>query len=300
MELPNEIGIEYVPRSLVGRVAAEWRLLREASVDDTIIVFNGLPPLFPVQAKTIVFLQNLLLVQNEMPKGYPLLVQARLSIERLWFRLIQRKGTKYVVQTPSMADILKQRIGKDTAVQVAPFRPRSTETAVALSQKAAGKTYEFVYIASGDVHKNHRRLIEAWVLLAARGERPRLAVTVDRRLYPELCSLIDTATVTHGLRIDNLGALPFDKINLLYYSAGALVFPSIAESFGLPLMEAAAAGLPILAPEMDYVRDVVVPAETFDPTSARSIERAVLRFMGRSEPTLQIMTAAQFLKVVSE
>ena len=299
-ELPAETAVLYVPKSLTGRLAAEWRLFREAKIEDTVIAFNGLPPLFPVRAKTFVFLQNVLLVQDGTPKGYPLPVQARLMFERLWFRLIRRNSIQYVVQTPSMADVLRRRVGDRAVVTVAPFMPRASDTKSISSQCAAGRAHHFVYVATGDVHKNHRRLLEAWTLLAARGERPNLALTIDRQRYPELCAKIDAAVAEHGLRIENLGALSFDAIKELYEASEALIFPSLTESFGLPLVEAAAAGLPILAPEVDYVRDVVVPAETFDPASALSIARAVLRFLGRAEPPLRPMTAEDFLAGIAE
>ena len=45
---------------------------------------------------------------------------------------------------------------------------------------------------------------------------------------------------------------------------------------GMSGLEAARAGLPIVAAERDYVRDIVTPAETFDPGSPVSIARAVL------------------------
>ncbi len=59
----------------------------------------------------------------------------------------------------------------------------------------------------------------------------------------------------------------------------ALIFPSKTESLGLPLIEAASAGLPIIASELDFVRDVCVPNETFDPYSSTSISRAVKRLL---------------------
>ena len=82
----------------------------------------------------------------------------------------------------------------------------------------------------------------------------------------------------------------------LYKCAGALIFPSASESFGLPLVEAAACGLPIVAAETDYVRDVVIPLETFDPESAVSIARAVRRFLGCPETPGPVMTASEFVE----
>jgi hypothetical protein len=54
------------------------------------------------------------------------------------------------------------------------------------------------------------------------------------------------------------------------------------------------AGLPILAPELDYVRDVCVPIQTFDPHSPVSIARAVKRFLGQPDPTVELSTPAEF------
>ena len=68
------------------------------------------------------------------------------------------------------------------------------------------------------------------------------------------------------------------------------------ESFGLPLLEAKFLGLPILASELDYVRDVVEPTETFDPESPVSISRAVQRFLKISQSSkVKMLSTPEFL-----
>ncbi|MDA9221646.1 glycosyltransferase, partial [Methylophilaceae bacterium] len=76
------------------------------------------------------------------------------------------------------------------------------------------------------------------------------------------------------------GYLIHSEIIKLYNQSNALIYPSLLESFGLPLVEASQLNLPILASELDYVRDVIDPIEVFDPTSPISISRAVKRFAG--------------------
>ena len=105
---------------------------------------------------------------------------------------------------------------------------------------------------------------------------------------------IEGLTNQYEMNVKYLGKISREEILELYKSARALVYPSTSESFGLPLIEASAFNLPILASELDYVRDVCVPAETFDPLSAVSIARAVKRFLKHSEPPLKIHTAAEF------
>jgi hypothetical protein len=61
-------------------------------------------------------------------------------------------------------------------------------------------------------------------------------------------------------------------------------------------MEAQAAGLPILAAELDFVRDVCEPTVTFDPHSARSIARAVERFLYGASSVVAPMSADVFVE----
>ena len=162
---------------------------------------------------------------------------------------------------------------------------------------AAGRRWDFLYVADGVAHKNHLRLLEAWRLLAEEGLRPTLALTLGER-DRALVDLVEAAIRRDGLNIENVGALPHAAMLRAYHEAGALVFPSTAESFGLPLIEAERSGLPVVASERDFVRDVCVPAQTFDPDSAVSIARAVKRFLGCDEPGVALQTPERFLDEV--
>lgn len=65
-----------------------------------------------------------------------------------------------------------------------------------------------------------------------------------------------------------------------YAETKALIYPSLFESFGLPLFEARLLNLDVLASDSDFVRDLVEPIQTFDPYSPYSIANAVIRHMG--------------------
>jgi len=56
--------------------------------------------------------------------------------------------------------------------------------------------------------------------------------------------------------------------------------------------------LSVLAAELDYVRDVLDPEQTFDPDSAVSIVRAVKRHLGVVETPLKIVDATSFLDML--
>ena len=58
--------------------------------------------------------------------------------------------------------------------------------------------------------------------------------------------------------------------------------------------------MPILAAERDYVRDVVAPVVSFDPESALSIARAVMRYQGWGAEPAMPGDAASFLEWLAE
>ena len=53
------------------------------------------------------------------------------------------------------------------------------------------------------------------------------------------------------------GTMPFEQLLGYYKGCDALLYPSYIESFGLPLLEAAGAGIPIIAADLPYAHDVV-------------------------------------------
>ena len=160
------------------------------------------------------------------------------------------------------------------------------------------KCSDFLYVASGEPHKNHLQILDAWRLLAEEGLFPSLRLTLDEVRFQPLCREIVDISERYGLKVTNLGMLSHGEVLSLYAKVDALIFPSSFESFGLPLIEARQAGLPIVAAELDYVRDVLDPEQSFDPQSPISIARAVKRFIGIDEVLLPLLDAKGFLEQV--
>ena len=135
------------------------------------------------------------------------------------------------------------------------------------------------------------------MLLAEENLRPSLVLTLSER-DSALIDWVRERVIVHGLKVTNIGQIPHSEIMVLYGQARALIFPSLSESFGLPLLEASEMSLPILAGELDFVRDVCEPAQSFDPNSEVSIARAVKRFLGKGEQPLRPFGATEFLIAV--
>ena len=288
--------------TIVHRFISELRLAYDVKPEDVVLCFGNLPPLFRLRAHSFVFVQNRYLVNSCKLSGLSFKTRLRLNLERLWLFSRMANVDEFLVQTPSMKSLLEVRTKGMIPVNVIPFVANNNSFFLKFKspETIIKKDFIFLYVASGEPHKNHRQLIAAWCLLANEGIFPSLKLTLERRNFTELCSWLDETVAQHCLKVENLGILPHPQITSLYDRVDALIYPSFFESFGLPLIEARQAGLPVLASELDYVRDVLDPEQSFDPTSAVSIARAVKRYLGLEENPLPVRDAAGFIKHILE
>ena len=98
----------------------------------------------------------------------------------------------------------------------------------------------FFYPATDYFYKNHRVIIEGLSLS-----------NKDLELYFTLTQN------SRDSRIQYLGTIPFKKVCEMYYSCDCLLYPSYIETYGLPLIEAALTGMPIIAADLPYAREVL-------------------------------------------
>ncbi len=298
--MPQNVQIKKVMPSILQRLSAELWLSRNVQSQDVVLCFGNLPPLFKLRGRTVVFVQNRYLIDDIPLHGFPLRVKLRLTIERLWLSGRMSNVREFVVQTPTMKRLLEIKTQGRVPIRVLPFvaeRDGYTRSVVQPNMKEMSE-FDFLYVASGEPHKNHLKLIEAWCLLSEEGLFPSLCLTISENRFSSLCKEIEVLRQRHRLKIVNAGDLPHQDVVALYNNVGAIIYPSTFESFGLPLIEARQAGLAVLAPELDYVRDVLDPEQSFNPESAVSIARAVKRFMGKDEQALPLLDADGFLKAV--
>jgi glycosyltransferase involved in cell wall biosynthesis len=299
LAVPAGANVHWVSASVSDRLRAERALARIAKQGDTALCFHGLPPVLPTSARVVVFLQNRNLLGINPLSEFPLRIAMRIGMERAIGRMFRHRVARYVVQTASMRRELERWHGGRPDVRVCPALDEELLAATGSRPAEGGREplRDFLYVADGVAHKNHARLLEAWRLLAAAGLYPTLALTLGAR-DAALAATFEAARRDQGLAIENLGTLSRDGIFDAYRSSRALLFPSTSESFGLPLIEASRCGVPVVASELDFVRDVCRPAQTFDPTSPVSIARAVRRFLGAEDPAPEFATMADFYRAV--
>jgi glycosyltransferase involved in cell wall biosynthesis len=123
-------------------------------------------------------------------------------------------------------------------------------------------------------HKNHLGLVEALGLLARHGLR--IPAVCPGRLT-ELHPRIAVRAQELGVDVRFPGHLVGVELATLYERARTLVFPSLFEGWGFPILEAFSFGLPVVCSNAPSLREVVGGAAvTFDPTRPEELA-AVLR-----------------------
>jgi glycosyltransferase involved in cell wall biosynthesis len=167
-----------------------------------------------------------------------------------------------------------------------------------LSQQDETRPY-FIYIGRHDPHKNLHRLIAAFAKIANyRDCDLLLAGTGDRRYTPKL----KAQSVELGIadRIKFLDYIPYEQLPILLNRAIALVFPSLWEGFGLPILEAMACGTPVITSNLSSLPEVTGDAALLvNPDNIEEIAAAMESMVNNSQlrshlSKLSIARANQF------
>jgi len=301
MELPLSIktpqNIMRVKHSFFSRLIAEIRLSNDIGDSGTILCLGNLPPFFSVKAYVVLFIQNRLLVDKEMLKNVSFFNRIKIMIQRMWLRYRNNSVQRVIVQTRTMQNLILEAQGRQA--DVLPFFDISSMSRDSNIESITQK-YDYIYVASGDPHKNHRNLILAWVEMAKKGHYPSLCLTIKEASFNRLVAWICDMKDKYQLNIHMVGEIAHARISDYYKASSALVYPSYTESFGLPLIEAANFGMPIFASNLDYVKDVVVPTKTFDPDSPISIMDAVIsnNAGGIAKLAINLLTPEEFIAEV--
>ena len=143
-----------------------------------------------------------------------------------------------------------------------------------------------MYVGGSDPRKNLSRLIEAWCALPGALQAGHPLVLVGSMSSGDVARLQQIAQQNGALHkgIRFLGHVTDAELACLYEGCSAFVFPSWHEGFGLPPLEAMAAGAAVIAANTSSLPEVVGDDEAlFDPFSVDEIKAKLERVLTDQE-----------------
>lgn len=224
---------------------------------DKIISLNSMP--FLLLKTDIVYFHNL-----------TLLLGSAFSYKNILFRCIRNKSARFVVQTGNVKRILSNLVDPKKITIDAPYRGKK----IKLYEE---KCYDFFYPCSDDAHKNVDIVLDAWKMLAKQGFYPRLALTLPSEKFAKVSHIIQD---DKQIAVVNLGWLSESDVEVALGKTHYLLFASNFETLGLPLCDANASNVRVMAADEDYVFEVCTPVRTFNQRSSTSLANAVLIELG--------------------
>ncbi len=208
----------------------------------------------------------------------------RTGLRRMTRRLVRHAARLLVPSIRTKAGLV-ERFGADPdRVDVVPHAARVLPTV----EPARFERPTLLAVGTLEPRKNLSRVMEAVGRVRARGIEVDLVVVGARGWLDD--EILAAAGATLGVRVE--GAVDDARLAALYGGATALVYPSLGEGFGLPVVEAMAASLPVVTSAATTCAEIAGAAALLvDPYDVESIADALTRVV--TDDSLRVDLAAR-------
>ena len=263
-----KINFEFIKASEKNRLKFYKKTINKFS---KVFCFANVPPPLKLNVETYIYFHNDLLIDlNET--NFRILKKSVFYIKRFYIKLKDRANYNWIVQTELIKEKLSKKIvNNKNRIRVLPFYFDNFK-----ELKNEKQTNSFLYVSGFLPHKNHDRLIKAFVI-SAENHKENIFLNLTLKSEDFIHLMKSFIKIPSNLIIKNLGVLDLEEINLAYEKNQNLIFPSLKESFGLPLIEATLKNLNVITSNLDYVNYVIEPSLSFNPMDIEDISNSILK-----------------------
>tara|TARA_X000000950_G_C13903154_1_gene655679 strand:+ start:632 stop:1651 length:1020 start_codon:yes stop_codon:yes gene_type:complete len=246
------------------------KFYRQNSKDfERIICLSNVPPPIKIYKPVDIYFHNDLLI-SPIKNSLTLFNKLKLVLKRFYIQLINTNKYVWNVQTDLMRKKLKNEFNiSRNNINVFPI---FDEYHLQKSNKKFRKN--FLYVSNFSEHKNHWLLFKAFQIVSNKlNYQISLELTLPNNVFSS--SFYSKEIVNKNLKIVNHGILNKLELSKLYSETTFMIFPSLNESFGLPLIEAVLNDCYVISSDRDYVYEIIEPSLIFNPDSPESIASAI-------------------------
>ena len=169
--------------------------------------------------------------------------------------------------------------GRRVSIRIAAPGVRVFNAQPTASRTARERPY-FVVLGTIEPRKNHLLLLNLWTRLASTVAEPPQLLVIGARGWEneQVVDMLERSRRLRGL-VEEHNGLSDAEVGVLLCNTRALLLPSFAEGFGLPLAEALASGVPVICSDIPVFREVGREApEYLDPLNLQSWSDAVVEY----------------------
>ena len=255
--------------------------------EENVLYFGNLPPLRRAK-DSLLYVHNLYMTLTPGTLLSDPLVSAGQKLKygflNTYLRCFSGRADSVACQTPAMKSRLEVFLREP--VEVLPFYRSPIE-------QDLPRKFDFCYVGIPSAHKNHERFFEALSILSQEGVKARVAVTIsDAPADRGLLAAVDRLNREGIVTVSNWGLVSFEEACSIYNQSQSLFFPSLKESFGMPVVEALELGLQLLISDLPYADALVRGGVRFDPYSVESMTGAMKQFLRQPDgaPGAELLT----------
>lgn len=204
------------------------------------------------------------LIPDRFPELYRISGNLKNRTRAKIFRFMARRlDTIFTISENSSRDLVELwRVPPDKIINVSAaidsglfYKRDPVECRMAVEKYSLPQNY-FLYVGGIDPRKNVSAMLKAFKSALAGFPEMKLAMVGKMDIRRELAPLraeIDALGISENIKL--IGYVPDEDLPFLYGGSEALVFPSLYEGFGLPVLEALACGIPVIAGRINAIRE---------------------------------------------
>ncbi|SAL09422.1 glycosyl transferase, group 1 [Caballeronia arvi] len=206
------------------------------------------------------------------------------TLKRIYCKTILASACRRASAVLTVSEFTKERVAEFTGI--CPQKIVVVGNGVSDAFSHAGPRFQLgngtsylLGISNGKIHKNNRNVIAGFM-------KANLGSKVKLLFVGSPSKEVSSYTASLGIedRVRFMGRVSEDELASLYRGALALVFPSLYEGFGLPIVESMACGTPVITSNCTAMPEVAGEAAILvDPRSEDEIGMAIGRVSRDSE-----------------
>ncbi len=212
---------------------------------------------------------------------------------RMWRRVVDDAAHVICSSEVTASGVVAAGVDRDR-ITVVPLGSRQLAATATTSPSAVGLDGPYVLsVGTAEPRKNLRRLLWAFDRSELWRDGVRLAIVGPTGWRFELAGAVTSMSDDAAAHVIALGRVTDDELGALYRGAAAFAYPSLLEGFGLPVLEALAAGTPVVTSATTSTAEVAGDAGVLvDPTDVDALSDALRAVVTDDELRARLAAAA--------